>query len=234
MAKSPNNWDSFVGSLAEMGLLCAGGLRVGPDECPVSMERYAGLPAILIGNAGGAMWEVFSKSPEYLDCAPNPMNRWTERVIGEVTMRFGGEAVFPFQQPHWPFQRLATAAAGLRPSPIGVLIHPDFGLWHAFRALIIFNEGHDFVRKINELVGHSEKLIHPCDSCVEKPCLSACPANAFDGDALDVELCFGHLDTRKEPDCMSIGCRARDACPVGKSHRYRPEQIQFHMKYYRG
>jgi hypothetical protein len=28
---------------------------------------------------------------------------------------------------------------------------------------------------------------------------------------------------------MNAGCRARDACPVGRDHRYPDTQVQFHM-----
>ena len=36
-----------------------------------------------------------------------------------------------------------------------------------------------------------------------------------------------------EPACMDLGCRARDACPVGRDYRYAPGQANFHMQAFR-
>ena len=30
-------------------------------------------------------------------------------------------------------------AEGLKPSPIGILMHPQFGLWHAYRGALLFD-----------------------------------------------------------------------------------------------
>ena len=41
-------------------------------------------------------------------------------------------ALFPFGgPPHFPFQQWARRAEPVHPSPIGLLIHPIYGLWHS-------------------------------------------------------------------------------------------------------
>lgn len=70
----------------------------------------------------------------------------------------------------------------------------------------------------------------PCTSCRDKPCLSACPVGAFTGERYEVAACARHLRTDQAPRCMTLGCRARDACPVAPEKRYRDEQIRFHME----
>ena len=63
--------------------------------------------------------------------------------------------------------------------------------------------------------------IHACDTCVDKPCLSACPVNAFGPNGFDVASCRAYLNTEPgRKGCMTSGCMARDACPVGRAHRY--------------
>ena len=54
---------------------------------------------------------------------------------------FGATALFPFGGPPWlPFQRWAMKADCVTASPLGILIHPDFGLWHAYRGALAFAE----------------------------------------------------------------------------------------------
>ncbi len=98
----------------------------------------------------------------------------------------------------------------------------------------MFDDGHEYVSQINALIAGVKKLNHPCESCEEKPCLSACPVGAFSGERLDVESCFSHLDGHSEPACMSLGCQARVACPIASDRQNDIAQIQFHMKSYRG
>lgn len=234
MAKSPGNGFALSDALKAHGLICFGGLEISADLCASDSERLIGKKGLLIGNAGKGMWQVFSKSPEFQDYEPDPMNRWTKRILDEIAEALGARVVYPFDEPYWPFQRLAQDASGVQPSPLGILIHSKFGLWHAFRGLFIFDSSAEFESQIRTLTLDANSLIHPCDDCVEKPCLNACPVGAFTGDRLNVQSCFAHLDSGHEPDCIRSGCQARCACPIAKEHQYDGAQIQFHMKAYRG
>ncbi|HSO48482.1 MAG TPA: hypothetical protein VLQ68_11185, partial [Rhizobiaceae bacterium] len=147
------------------------------------------MAALLIGNHGRAMWDACSREAEFLDGLPNPMDRWTRRVIlaalAELPDR--ATALFPFGAELWPFQRFAKRAMGLKPSPLGLLIHPQYGLWHALRAAIVFPHV--------DLGGAPvHKVIHACDDCIEKPCLSTCPVNAFSDSGFAVAACRSWLD----------------------------------------
>lgn len=220
---SPSSLSELKHALAGLGMNLFGGLQL-PD----------GRTGILVGNIGGAMWEAFSHSAEAIDGKNNPLDRWTRRHIEELAMSLECEACFPFDQPYPRFQQYAVEATGLRQSPLGILIHPEFGLWHAYRALLVFTDVHSLSVEVEKLIQQAHELIHPCDQCVEKPCLSACPVSAFTSSGLDVTRCFSHIDTRIDPDCMLSGCAARNACPVGKGYRYSSDQIEFHMRSYRG
>jgi ferredoxin-like protein FixX len=200
-------------SLAEHGLILRGGFHPDPEEA-----ELAGVgTVVLVGNAGPAMWQAFAP---HIDGAANPLDRWTRRVIEPIARKFGARAVFPFGEPHWPFQRWARRAESLHPSPLGILIHPEFGLWHAWRAALLFD-------KRLELPALADAP-SPCASCADKPCLTACPVGAFSQAGYDVDRCAQHL-RGPAADCLSIGCRARNACPVGEAWRYPEAQIRFHM-----
>ncbi|MEM7215378.1 MAG: hypothetical protein AAF423_07535 [Pseudomonadota bacterium] len=234
MAKSPDKFAAFCRGFNAHGLVVHGALEIGTEHSPQGEERFLGSLALLIGNRGENMWQSLSASPEFCDGAPDPMNRWTRRIIDDLIVDLDCKAFYPFDKPYWPFQRIAKTATGMKSSPLGILIHPEFGLWQAMRGILIFNRSHEFACFIRKMIDDPTTLIHPCDVCDRKPCLDACPVGAFTGTSLEVERCFSHLDSGLPPDCLQIGCRARDACPVGVLHRYTSEQIQFHMKSYRG
>lgn len=234
MAKSPDKALVLSDALQKHGLICFGGLEISSDLCATDSDKMIGKKGLIIGNAGKTMWQVFSKSSEFRDHAPDPMNRWTKRVLDDIAGELGVQVVYPFDEPYWPFQRLAQKAANVQSSPLGILIHSKFGLWHAFRGLFVFDDTAEFESQINVLTHQAESLNHPCDDCIEKPCLNACPVGAFTGDRLDVQSCFTHLDGGNTPDCVQSGCQARCACSIAKEHQYDGAQMKFHMEAYRG
>lgn len=207
MAKSLSNFADLPNGLSEYGLVSFGGLELTKDECAAGCEGFAGGKALLIGNAGAGMWRIFSQSNEYADGSRDPMNRWTKGVLDEMAQSLRCRVFYPFDEPYWPFQKLARKAAGIQPSPLGILIHPEYGLWHAFRGLFVFDGGHEYVNQINALIANAEKLNHPCDVCEDKPCLSACPVGAFIGERLDVETCFSHWMPGLNPIACRLGAK---------------------------
>lgn len=216
--------------LAEYGIACFGSFTIERDEiADVAHAQLAGRTALLFGNAGGSMWERFSVSPEYTGCEADPMNRWTMRVASEAFAQLAEsgqqdiECLYPFGEMLWPFQRWAKRAMGLQSSPLGLLIHPQYGLWFALRAAIVLPSGEHLERDGKQGEGH------PCDACADKPCLSTCPVGAYSGAGFDAAACRSHLASGTEPDCMVLGCAARNACPVGAEWRYSQTQLQFHM-----
>jgi hypothetical protein len=177
---------------------------------------------LLLGNLGGAMWPAFSASPERADGAPHGLDRWTRRVLGSVAPGFGATALFPFGGPPWlPFQRWAMKADSVAPSPLGILIHPDYGLWHAYRGAFAFAERLPLTSR--------EQRPSPCDSCIERPCLSGCPVGAFTPGRYDVARCRDHVGGPRGGTCREGGCLARLACPVGRAHAYPAAEMAFHM-----
>mgnify|MGYP000418680953 CR=1 FL=1 len=205
-------------ALAGHGLIPRGGFH------PAPADGVPGDPAtlVIVGNAGPAMWNAFSRHrPE----GPDPLDAWTRAVLADVAGRFGATALFPFDgPPYLPFQRWAMKAETVFPSPIGPSIHPVYGLWHAYRGALAFGERVD-------LPPHKQ-AVSPCVTCAGKPCLSTCPVGALNPGAYDVPACTGHLDGPDETRCLKRGCAARRACPVGRDFVYAPAQAEFHMRHF--
>jgi ferredoxin len=187
----------------------------------------SGAPAesvVLLGNVGGSIWEPFSRwraAPGNFE-RRDPLDDWSESVIAPLSETLGATAYFPSDPPWQPFQRWAMTAEGLRPSPLGILIHPEYGLWHGYRGALGFAVRLDIpLARIGP---------HPCDDCRDKPCLSHCPVGAVTPAAFEVATCRSHLRAPiGQGGCMRGGCLARNACPVGSAYRYPGEQLAFHM-----
>ncbi len=214
-------YEAIAGRLARHGLIARGGFR------PLAGDGVPGDAAVvvMVGNAGAAMWRRFAAES---DGGRDAMNRWSRRVIDRVAVELGATALYPFDGPPWlPFQRWAQRAEAVFPSPVGMLIHPEHGLWHAYRGALAFTAE---VEGLPEAAGAAS----PCESCADKPCLTTCPVGAFGGDGYDVPACAAHLKAPQGADCMTLGCRARRACPVGRQATYLPEQAAFHMAAFLG
>jgi NAD-dependent dihydropyrimidine dehydrogenase PreA subunit len=174
---------------------------------------------ILIGNVGVEMFRRFATQRDEQSAS---MDEWTKAVVDPLASTLGARAVYPFDVPHQPFLTWARLAGAGHVSPLGLNIHSTFGLWHAYRAALLFPVEFDLPR--------NSAGAHPCESCADKPCLSACPVAAFDGEHYNVAACGQHILSADGSNCMTAGCLARRACPVGKAYQYHPRQIQFHMR----
>ena len=213
--------------LVATGLIVRGGFHPRRDDAVPGLAT--GKPAatvLLIGNAGPEMWPAFRTSPEFGDGAPDPLNRWSRMHVQAVAGEFGADAIYPFEgPPYYPFQRWAARAEPVFPSPTGPLIHPLHGLWHAYRAALLFSE----VLNLPARSPARSQAENPCLSCAGRPCLATCPVGAFTPGAYDVAACVNHVNSAAGADCLGQGCRARRACPLGQDSIYQPEQAEFHM-----
>lgn len=216
MAERAPSYATVASAFRESGLIVRGGFH------PVAGDGVPGKAGtlILIGNAGPELWERFEPVAHDGD---DPLDHWSKQVIDAAAAQVGAVPLYPFDGPPFmPFQRWAQKADSVYPSPIGMLIHPGHGLWHAYRGALVFAARIDLPQ--------SKKTPSPCVTCVEKPCLTTCPVAAFDGVAYDVRACAEHLRTAAGVDCLSLGCRARRNCPIGTAQTYAPRQAEFHMR----
>lgn len=194
------------------------------DQVPAQTDGVPARSLVLIGTIGSGFWPAFDAARSRLGDHPHPLDAYSRQIITALAGEFGAMALFPFEGPPWlPFTRWAQRAEAVHAAPIGPLIHPHYGLWHAYRGALSFDR---------EITGISTpaRLPSPCDSCKDKPCLSTCPVAAFSEAGYAVSVCRDHLHRAAGRRCMESGCLARQACPVGAEYRYRPDHARFHMQ----
>jgi hypothetical protein len=204
------------------GLAWRGALHPHPDDgLPLLPDGRPVGTVVLLGLAGPRQWPAFAASPENRDGLADPLDRWSRRIVQELAPA-GSMALFPFDGPPWlPFQRWAARAEPVHVSPLRILIHPHWGLWHSYRGAL-------------GLAGRIELTAavpapNPCETCRDRPCVSACPAAALKPEGFDSQACLRHVTSAAGAACRD-GCLARQACPVGAGHRYGEAQIRFHMR----
>jgi len=217
-----------VVDLAELrGIDCRGAFHPEPsDGVPALPDEAPAATLLLLGFVGTKKWLGFASSPEANDGEADPLDRWSRRIIDGLAASFDGVALYPFGgPPYLPFQRWARRADSVHPSPLGMLIHPHWGLWHSYRGALAFRRHLALPPRV--------PIPSPCAACAAKPCLSACPVGAFTPGRYDVASCLHHLAAPIGRDCVDLGCRARNSCPIGAAHRYGADQAAFHMRAFR-
>jgi epoxyqueuosine reductase len=200
--------------LAEEQLEVLGGFAVAEGE--------AGFPAgtrtlLMLGPKEPGFWAHLQAQPEW--GGPDPVDRWSRRVIGRIACDLGAKALFPFGGPPWhPFYQWALRTGRVWDSPVRLLIHSGQGLMVSFRGALA----------LKEEVPVPPSVTRPCEACAA-PCLTACPAGALNGSGYDVPACHGWLDRAEGAACMTGGCLVRRACPVSQTYARLPEQSAYHM-----
>ena len=210
-------------AIEKAGLSFRGAFQPDPGDLPDGVSAKS---IVLLGYLGGEKWSVFASSAEAQDGEVNALDRWSLRIISKLADDLDAVALFPFGGPPWlPFQRWAQKAERLFSSPLGMQIHPEYGLWHSWRGALGFSFHIDPAPLVD--------AAHPCETCEDKPCLSGCPVGAFTREGFKIDACVDHIATKNGNACMDEGCLARCACPVGKDNRYSSAQRQFHLGAFR-
>ncbi len=185
---------------------------VAPPQRLADFGRHRAL-GVLIGNSR-ALWPPFLAAwhaDAALRAAADPLDRYTESRLEPHLDRLGVRAVVRWVHeppPRLAVQRLAHLS-GLAPlAPMGLNVHPVYGPWIALRAVVVLDtEGPP---------GDPPVVALPCDACTQ----ACAPASARARAA--------------PPDDWRAWLAARDACPLGRVHRYDDTQITYHYTKDRG
>ena len=218
MAASPPLYDAIRQAAGTAGLIVMGALDVDASGA----RDLSGGSLILLG-AGPGFWPAFTAAPEARDGAPDPVDRWSRRVIGGLAAAHDATAHFPFGGPPYaPFIDWALKSGRAFSSPTGMLVHDTVGLLISYRGALHLAAPIALPRAT---------AASPCDSCAGKPCLTACPVGALGGTApYDVPRCHEYLDSPSGQSCMLQGCAVRRACPVSRGAERSPAQSALHMR----
>ena len=201
---------------AAQRLFVSGAFHPGPDDGAPSGTGTL----VLLSPAEPGFWPHITASPEFADTAPDPLDRWSARVIGALAQDFGAQPLFPFTGPPWlPFYAWALRSGATFRSPVSLLVHTRMGLWASWRGALA--------------LGHRLALpappASPCTGC-PAPCLTACPVAALTTEGYDVRACHQFLDSPNGADCLSFGCAVRRACPASAAYGRLARQSAWHMR----
>lgn len=198
--------DDITNVAAALHLVPLGGLHDG------------GKTTILLGPKEPGFWAYVRQRPEFLTGGDDPLDAWSHWAITALGYVTGAQPVFPFGGPPFhPFITWALQSGEIWQSPVGLLVHKDAGLLVSFRGALVFDVHIEL----------SPPAENPCDSCADKPCLTACPVDALSPHGYDVPKCKEHINV--DPVCGG-GCRVRLACPISQSYPRDPAQTAFHMR----
>jgi hypothetical protein len=228
--------DALVVALEPLGLNLVGATPLDAYDASLPPDRSlralapTARTAIVIGHGGGAFWAAYRR---FLDACPthakdpDPLDRWTAAAV-ETALRpvVGREATIlhPFGGEGVSFTRLASCAGLGGPGRVGVLLHPTFGPWIAFRAAVLVRETVVLPRPADQF--------DPCPGCAAQACVAACPAHAIGEAGWDLVRCAGERGRSGDP--CAAGCHARIACVIGPEHRYPAAALAHHQAHARG
>jgi epoxyqueuosine reductase len=176
---------------------------------------------VLLGPSEPGFWPHVTASPEFMDRAPDPLDRWSARVIGSLAARFDATPLFPFGPPPYrPFFSWALRSGHAWASPVQLLVHAEAGLMVSYRGALALPERLDLPTPPQR----------PCNTCAGQPCLTACPAGALTQAGYDVPACHTFLDSDAGANCLTTGCAVRRACPISQRYARVAEQSAYHMR----
>lgn len=175
---------------------------------------------VLLAPDEPGFWAHATNGPEFADGLPDPLDRWSERVIGGLAKAWNGRAVFPFGGPPYaPFFAWALASGQAFASPVSLLVQGRMGLWASYRGALA----------LPGTLPLPAAIPSPCTGC-PAPCTTACPALALSAEGYDVAACHTWLNRLEGEICLSSGCLVRNACPIGESYGRLAEQSAWHMR----
>jgi epoxyqueuosine reductase QueG len=186
---------------------------------------------VVLGNGGPYFWHAFKAyaagNAGWFE-RDNPLDDFTREVVEkQIVMPIQAAGVecitvYPFGStgPTLNFMQLATLAGLAGPSIIGVVVHPVFGPWIAFRAALLLDCEID---RPGEAGGFD-----PCPACSVRSCIGACPASAVSFPAgWNIPQCLAHR-VEAHPDCAER-CHARVACVLSPDQRYPDDELAYHQ-----
>lgn len=172
---------------------------------------------LLLAHGGRTLWDRLEGKLDQAD----PVDRHSRSAAETFMTDYVGadfETLHPLGEGFVPLQALGRAAGWAHPSPVGLDITREFGLWFAYRVVVTTDAD---LPASKVVAGPS-----PCDSCLDKPCIDACPAGAVGVGGIDGGRCMTYR-LSAESACADR-CLARLACPVAPEHRYSLGQVQYH------
>jgi hypothetical protein len=184
--------------------LAARGLDLAAPLAVAGFGRPRAL-GIVVGNTR-ALWPRVVAEADW--AAPDPVDTYVTGAVAAALAGWTWEARWA-HDPAVPIQRLAAEAGLAYLAPSHLCVHPVYGPWLALRALIIVDE--------DGPEAAAPQVPPPCD------CARGCMAAYARAAAAGVPAGTAELRDR-----WRAWLAVRDACPVGREHRYADDAIAYH------
>ncbi len=175
--------------------------------------------AVLIGNTR-ALWPPFIaalRAQRALLFDTDPIDRYTVEQLEPVLRQLEAtEMRWAHDLPprRIAIQRLAHVAGLAYLSPTNLSVHPVYGPWIALRAVAVFDT--------DGPPGPPPQLADPCRDCAQScvPLLQRAVRATPNAGIVPGAIAA----------TWPLWLAVRDACPVGRAHRYGDEQIDYHYR----
>ena len=176
---------------------------------------------IVFAHAGKKMWHALQDSP--FQSVANPIDSFSCHAVQQYFERelpgASYEVIYPNEHQIIPLQKLGTLAGWHHDSPFRIGINQEYGSWFAYRVVALANTS---LNPTQPMTSPS-----PCVSCIDKPCIKDCPADALTCSNLSLQTCINYrLEANSQ---CQYTCLSRITCPIAQEHRYSKEQIKYHF-----
>ncbi len=180
-------------------------------DAPFGLEASPDATVLVLGNTR-AMWPHLERFVAEHGPLDDPVDTYVTRTVRDATADVHDVVDIRFSHEPPPrriaIQRLADRAGLAWLSPSHLCVHPTYGPWIALRAAIVLE------RSMTTLPPAAEP---PCD----------CSANCLP--CLQEAIAAGEPANNDEMVAQwHLWLAMRDACPIGRAHRYGDEQIRYH------
>jgi len=175
--------------------------RIAASLAAAGIDLVAGFGETLVVGNSRALWPRFvawlAAERWRLD-APHPLQAYVEEATGRAFAGIACEIRYAHDGPPWvPIQRLAERAGLAWLAPSNLSIHPVLGPWLSLRAAVVG-------------VGPAVHAVAPPPRC------AACPA-----------ACVPAFERARTQTDWRAWLAVRDACPIGREHRFQEEHIRY-------
>jgi epoxyqueuosine reductase len=185
-------------------------LRADLDSAMVDRETSYNT-VVIIGHSGSKIWPRVEADLAVCD---EPVDQFSIKTVNEAFSELAKNSTCEIIYPgstQIPLQKLGKFCGWGESSWLGINIYKPFGTWYAFRAVLLST------LELPQVA--MEQYKSPCLSCVDKPCLTACPVNApGEPGEFDLNGCVNYR-LSSNSDCANT-CLARYACPEAKDFAY--------------
>ena len=181
--------------------------------------------AVVLGNTR-RLWPFFVESlcqrPHQIERS-DPFDRWVEEELLEMTVDLQSDLQLRYAHSIGDGMiaiQLAAALAGLSwTSPSHLSIHPVYGPWVSWRAVIVLPSSlNDADESVSNSIESQRVLASPCSRC-EAGCLPAFSR------AVNMTTRIVQTEVRTH---WRHWLAVRDACELGRDWRFCEEQLRYH------